>query len=340
MTAAPALSWPPTRALLGWWRQLAGRQPRQLWFSRLLLHRLEALVEVKRFQPLDALQRALLRHAASTQPFTDLHLDPQVLTQLLRELAGWRLLEPINNVGWSVTDAGRQALESGTWPRHTEERRSFYFVDNTPIQRPPHYLFLPNPGQTAPAPAEANCSFDPAVLQECLQQTAEWKTRHRFPPEVTAVLLPAAQGTPAENCRRVLLDRLEQLAVALIDISANGRSELLGFPVRLDGWVLATEPVLVLGEGWPEVFPDLVEEPPTAAWQQAWRTWCQPRSLPPLEVDACRLERCDHRLRVLAPQRLIDRLRAARSDAIKQETWLLAGTGRTRTAAQVELHSL
>jgi hypothetical protein len=52
------------------------------------------------------------------------------------------------------------------------------------------------------------------------------------------------------------------------------------------------------------------------------------------------LERIDHRLLVYAPPRLIDRLRAARSDAVKQEAWLLAGEGRTRTAAQIELHPL
>jgi len=39
----------------------------------------------------------------------------------------------------------------------------------------------------------------------------------------------------------------------------------------------------------------------------------------------------------LAPQRLVDRLRAARSDAVKQEAWVLAGAGRVREAAQVEL---
>jgi hypothetical protein len=42
-------------------------------------------------------------------------------------------------------------------------------------------------------------------------------------------------------------------------------------------------------------------------------------------------------LRVLAPGRLIDRLRAARSDALKNEAWLLAGTGRLRAAAVIEL---
>jgi hypothetical protein len=54
-------------------------------------------------------------------------------------------------------------------------------------------------------------------------------------------------------------------------------------------------------------------------------------------VEACRLERVDHRLLVHAPPRLIERLRAARSDAMKQEAWLLAGVGRIRSAAQIDL---
>jgi hypothetical protein len=36
----------------------------------------------------------------------------------------------------------------------------------------------------------------------------------------------------------------------------------------------------------------------------------------------------------------VERLRAARSDAVKGEAWLLAGTGSVRTAALVELHEM
>jgi len=72
-------------------------------------------------------------------------------------------------------------------------------------------------------------------------------------------------------------------------------------------------------------------------WRHAWRAWCHPRGLPVAEVDACILERQGCRLRVTAVPRLIERLRTARSDVFKGEAWLLAGTGRLRAAAQVEL---
>ena len=107
-----------------------------------------------------------------------------------------------------------------------------------------------------------------------------------------------------------------------------------------ESWVLEPEPLLALAEGWEEALPDLAVEPSPQMWRQAWQTWSQPRSLASADVAACRLERVDHRLLVHAPLRLIDRLRAARSDAIKQEAWLLAGEGRTRTAAQIELHPM
>ena len=70
---------------------------------------------------------------------------------------------------------------------------------------------------------------------------------------------------------------------------------------------------------------------------QAWRAWCQPRNLPQAECDACRLERQDYRLRVEAGKPLIERLRAARSDALKGEAWLLAGESRLRAAALVDI---
>src|SRR5262249_37650842 len=143
---------------------------------------------------------------------------------------------------------------------------------------------------------------------------------------------------PSTNWQRVVLDSLETLALVLIRTATSaGEPVVLGFGVRSEGWALEPEPILTLAEGREEVLPDLAEELPPAAWRQAWQVWCQPRSLPPADVEACRLERVDHRLLVHAPSRLIDRLRAARSDAVKQEAWLLAGDGRTRPAALIDL---
>src|SRR5262249_36591387 len=145
-----------------------------------------------------------------------------------------------------------------------------------------------------------------------------------------------SETTP--DWRRVILDRPEQMYLVLVQSAEAEGAALLGFGVREAGWALEQgAPVLVLAEGVAEGFPELAAEPPAEVWRRAWGAWCQRRGLPPDEVEACRLEQSGHRLLVHAPPRLVDRLRAARSDAVKREAWLLAAGGRIREAAQVEL---
>jgi hypothetical protein len=172
-------------------------------------------------------------------------------------------------------------------------------------------------------------------LEACVRQTPEWKARYQFPTDVEAVLPPRAEEPDATDWRRVVLDSPQQLA--FVFIRPAGGETLLGFLVQPEGWALEREPALRLDEGWQEALPDLAEEPAMEAWRQSWQEWSHPRGLPANEVEACRLERVDHRLLVRAPPRLIERLRTTRSDAVKGESWLLAGSGRTRTAAQIEL---
>jgi hypothetical protein len=347
MSAALALAWPGSRVLLSWWRELQSRHPQQVWFSHLLIHRVEALVRVPRSRALDLWQQALLRLASTRVPcgadlestFADLHLDRQVLTRLVHELTDAGLLLANGSGLWNLSAAGQQALETGVLALAAEERRTFCFVDNAALGRPPHFLAL-RPA-SRPAPAAAEGSFDVAALESCIRQSPEWKARHHFPADVEA-LLPPQHGQPSEaSWRRVVLDAPESRALALLRTTGPaGEPVVLGFTVRAQDWTLEAEPALTLGAGWEEVLPDLAEEPSPEAWRQAWRDWSHPRSLPPSDVDACRLENIDHRLRVHAPPRLIDRLRAARSDAIRHESWLLAGPGRTRSARQLELQPL
>lgn len=353
MSAALASSWPGSRVLLGWWRELARRKPQQLRLSRLVLHRVEALVRVARSRPLDRWQRALLSLASTRVPgpdelvnsLTDLQMDAQILGQLVRELTAAGLLERNGAELWRMTPAGRHALDTGAATVALEERRTFLFVDNVALGRPPHFLPLElGPARIAAAPAlteAARCSFDSSSLEACIRQTPEWKKRFRFPEDVEALLLPRAEESPDTNWRRVILDAVEErLFVFLPTTQKSGAALLLGFLVRPEGWAMEPEPLLALADGWQEALPDLATEPTPEMWRQAWQIWTQPRGLSPADVETCRLERVDHRLLVHAPPRLIDRLRATRSDAIKHEAWLLAGEGRTRLAAQLELHPL
>jgi hypothetical protein len=354
MSAAFAAPWPGSRVVLGWWRELLDRQPQQLWFSRLLLHRVEASVRVMRARSLDAWQRALLRILSTRVPctggpeqhLTDLQMDRQVLAQFVRELTDVGLLHRNGADHWDLSSMGRQVLQTGSLPIPSEERRTLYFVDNSPFNRPPHFLDLRRPPPPVAAgslpAAPANARFDVASLEQCIHQSAEWKTRYHFPRDIDAVLLPRADVSEASNWQRVVLDSVGTLLLVLLrtESAAAGKPTVLGFAVRAEGWTLETEPILTLAEGWEDVLPDLASEPSPEAWQHAWQAWCQPRGLPRTEVESCRLERSGHRLLVYAPPSLIERLRTARSDAIKHEAWLLAGDGRTRAAAQIDLQPL
>jgi hypothetical protein len=357
MSAAFVQSWPGSRVLLGWWRELAVRKPQQISLGRLLIHRIEVLVQVRKPRALDSWQRALLGLADARVPhggellssLSDLQMDPQVLGQFVRELTESGLLHQNGSGLCQMTSTGRHALQTGAVSVAVEERRTFAFVDNSALGQPPHFLPLSGGRQPpefrlsrgADASRSEESPFELAELEACLRRTPEWKARFRFPMDVESLLPPRPDESPTANWRRVILDAVErQLFVFIHTAQTSAAPLMLGFCVRPDGWVLEPEPLLALSEGWEEALPDLAAEPSPQLWQQAWQTWSHPRRLPLAEVAACRLQRVDHRLLVHAPLRMIDRLRAERSDAVKQEAWLLAGEGRTRRAAQIELHAL
>jgi hypothetical protein len=335
MTAAPAPVPPGSRTLLAWWRELAPFHPRGLWLSRLPLHRIEALVELAPPRRLDPLRLALLRGLATGAP-DPANLDRRILEGLRRSLASEGLI--LGRAGIrELTAVGREALAEGSYHARALERRAFYFVDNTSCQRPPHYLNL-RPALRIPCLPPEGWHFDPALLQACVRQSPDWKRRHGFPEEVTGVLeMRAAEG--AADWRRVVFDSPEQLlALFILTPSDGGGAALLGFQIEERGWVLHHEfPALSFQDGWEEELPDLTREQSPEVWQLAWRGWCHQRGLPVGEAAACRLERADHRLLVHAPRPFVERLRAIRSDALKGETWLLAGGGRTQAAALVEI---
>ena len=349
MTPASPLVFPPSRTLAGWWKQLAPLQPRMLWVGHLLLHRIEALVALHLLSHLDPLWLFFLRAVALTggSSLEDLdqrlHLGLPLLRQLAGHLDSAKLIRPMEAGTWSLTSLGQQALEQGSYTRVSHERRAFYFVENEQPVRPPHFLNFPSGSPMLAWPGNDGWRFEPTHLQTCIARPAEWKQRFGFPLEVQEILSGAEVGDSAalasQTWQRIILDRPERLVVAFLVVSSEQRKERsLGFAVQLDGWILQmAEPAFVVETDWQEVFPELATDLPLDQWNQAWRAWCQPRGLPAAEVEACALEPRGCRLRVTAPPRLIERLRAARSDVFKGDAWLLAGTGRFRAAAQVEL---
>jgi hypothetical protein len=351
MTVASPLNYPGSRVVAGWWRQLAPLQPHALGIGHFLLQRVEALVEVSRPLRIDAFARLVLQ--ALTLPGSRtlhglearLHIGTQVILRVLRSLEAEELALPAAEAEWIPAPRARQALDQQSGDLPCLERRLFHFISDWPEpgggERPPHYINLAADPAT---PVLKDLKFDPILLTACVQQPTEWKTRHAFPTDIRSVLIPAMSGaTPARNSfpewQNVILIQPEHLlALLALHHTQAGDERLLGFGIRPEGWVLDTaQPALELGAGWQEPFPDLAADLPLSTWEEAWRAWCQPRGLPQTEADSCTLQRQGCRLRVRAPRRLVDRLRAARSDALKGEAWLLAGTGALRSLALLEV---
>lgn len=354
MTAVPPWTFPGSRTLAGWWRQLAPLRPRQLWVGHLLLHGVEVLACRKQTRRPDRFTRLVL-DAIACRPGENLHgyesrlhLGPQLLAQVFHRLQAEGLVRSEPAGAWSLTALGRTAQTRGEYPQTTYERRVFHFVVGTEPGQPARFLHL-HKAVTVPWPATADWQFDVACLAECLRQPPAWKRRHGFPLDVDGIVGLAADGTTsAGDCadpgpevpewQRVIVEQPEHLVAVLVLTAAEGGERLQGFPVRPDGWALdSTEPAFSVAEGWQETFPELAVEPSADQWRLAWRAWCQPRSLSPAETDACSLQCHGCQLRVTAPRKLIERLRTLRSDALKGEAWVLAGEGRLRAAAQIQL---
>jgi hypothetical protein len=328
MSADAPISLPGSRVLLGWWQELSPRRPRRLWYAHTLIHRLEALVEVTGSSALEQFHLALLGVLAAAPPESAadlaerLHLPADVLTLLVNRLEQEGLVVP---GVLRPTDAGRQALARGDAAVPRPERRSFAFLDGPE----PAFIAL-DPEACRPLTPPAGWRFDLAALEAAIARPAEWKMQHGFPADVVRLLRPPAEPT-AMDSPRVPVDRAEQALLVLAEVD-GGR--VLAFPTRADAWPLGPEPV------WSLPGAEALDELATfdaAAWRAAWQLWARHRSLPGAEVDACRLEVAGHRLRVHAPARLIDRLRQGRSESLEGNAWLLAGSGRIRAAACLEL---
>jgi hypothetical protein len=367
---------PGGRVVLGWWRALQALGPRRLWFAHLVLHRVEALVEVASLAPLSALARSLLTLlAGEANPLTPadlsatLALETGLARLLLRDLLSQGLvqLRPGEQAA-EITSLGRAVLAGAEEPTAARSadiaagqaaaarfadiaagqaaaarfadiaagqaaaarfaRRIFYFADG----RPPFFLPLAS-SAALPFTPVGGWRFDLSALESCLSRTPEWKEHNGFPADVLRLIRP--HDASEKEFLAVSLDRPEQALLVLVETAQN---RLLGLAAKPDTWSLDHDPVLRV-ESDVEWLPALVGEVGIESWRQAWHAWCQQRSLPSSEVDACKLELQDHRLLVRVPVRLLERLQKAKSELLRGEVWLLAGNGRIRPAAQVEIAS-
>jgi hypothetical protein len=353
MTSASSLAFPGSRTLATWWRQLAPLEPTGLGVGYLFLHRLEAAADWLRPQPLDPLLLLVLEAITFMQKETAfspnhlanrLHLDTAVVKRLVNSLIDLQLVEEKAAAGptcagptWCITQAGQETLTTkNIWVR-MKQRGQFPFVERLgPTGRrlaPPHYLDIHNAPAT-PWNIEAGTIFDVNWLHACQTQALEWKTTFGFPLDLLAFSAPGDTNAQWDN---IVLDKSERLLVVFFQ-GPKPQEELFGFGVRPEGWQLnVAEPIFRL----PALAIKLFTEPdgvaPLDAFKNAWQSWCQTRTVPPAEIQECELALSNERLRVAAPERLIQYLQAGKSDIFRGDTWLLAGEGYVRQAARVEI---
>ncbi|HLN29073.1 MAG TPA: hypothetical protein VK395_15095 [Gemmataceae bacterium] len=345
MTARSPIHYPESRILAGWWKELAPLQPRSLWVGELLLHRVEALVDLQKSSIVDPLSLFVLKSLASTevqqQEDVDkkLHIGLPLVSQILRRLQQEGLVLPDKPGLWRLSPLGRHALPEGKYAYSARERRVFNFVESEQPGRSPGYVNLHCPELDAVVPVPEEVRFDISVLKACVTAPPAWKEQHGFPVDVRELLIPCKEPTGPLCWQQIVVDRPVSLwAVLILTQSPAGGDRLIALQVQENGWVLRSkEPVFAKDGDWRDLLPELAHEPASEQWRESWRAFSQAFGLSVGEVNACTLERRRHLLRIAAPNSLIQRIRAVRNDLARGETWLLAGSGRLRMAARVDL---
>jgi hypothetical protein len=292
-----------------------------MWYAPLLVHRLEVLVEAHPCSALSPLADALAERLAILGPRT---LDQLQTTDALSpRLRDW-LLEELQRAGRvQLDEAGRVALSSPpSSAGMAQERRTFHFREATPP------LFMPLPADVGVAiPPSSDWRADLAPLSEALQQSATWKQRNAFPEQVLRIF-PVSEG----DWRTVPVVQWVQVCLLLLE---HGET-ITAHALRSDQWTMDPQPLFQL-PNTAEVLEGLLIEPPVDAWRAPLSAWGQQRSLPSSELEACKLERVDHRL-IVRPPLKADRLRQMRSELSRGEVWLMTpASGKSKATAQVEL---
>jgi hypothetical protein len=368
MIAASSLAFPGNKTLALWWSQLATFRPLQLWVGHLFVHRLDVLAQLVLAKKVDPLHLLLLRAMAAEEEalaneansqaapsFLErldrrLHLSPGVIGRLLDALSGENLVamasaerpHPTASAPLAaLTEAGRQALAQGYYPRRNWQRRELAFVERLRPDGsrllPPHFLSLAgSPGQRWQPDPDAH--FDLAWLRHAACQPAAWKESFAFAAEIDGIADPHDDRPEPPSWRRIVVDRPERLLVAIVAVGAETSKpeKILVFGALQDGWELrCDQPIGTLAWSGRQEFPDLAEPP---YWAKAWQDWGHAREFPPAEVQACKLTPIGHRLELAPPVSLHARL-VGKGNLLKADTWLLAGDGYVRSAANVCLKS-
>ena len=264
------------------------------------------------------------------RPSTDLlmrrlGLDQGTVRRLMDELAGHGLIRGDSSDAWVVTDAGQRAVIEGEFPVSKCERRAFRLLADSRV-------FLPLVSEGAPATPAGDVAPALNALRACAARPLFWKYRFHFPEDVEEILDLATESLLIPEWKRVPLEQTERHVLAVVKTNDE---RAWGFAVRPDWSLNSLEPVMRLEYAAAAEALGL-REPDMAAW----REWCRTiGGVDADDVEACGVERMDSTLKVKAPARLAERLKAARPEVFNGGGWILVGEPTCRAAVQIELVS-
>lgn len=350
MTASTDVSFPTYKALSIWQKHLRRHRPHGLWVRQLMLHRVEAQVDLSDIPPLDQLDRLVLEALAgnpvtqSTTLAERFQLTVGTLQPFLLALqqSGLVTKEP---GGWGLTEQGKSCAEQNRVPPVTQRRQTFYFEEPENEGDSHRYLALNKP-LTEPRETEVDQHFDVRLLENCLAESTEWKKARGFPPRAQslckATSTEIASTQPDEVWSRLIVVRPEQAHVLLAVCPAGrDREQLLGFNVQTDNWHLRHQnPSLQLGEDWSDVFPELKKPPEEEDWKNGWQDWGRTQGLAPHLLEECEIHPREHQLQIRAPEAVIGLIKKSRREALRGDSWILVGTGYLRRVVQLHITAL
>lgn len=305
MIRPSSLVFPTARTLISWAQQLEPFHPTQFWVGYLYLHRVEALVDVERAEPVDDLSKLLLKA---------IDANPDKLQERLgmAPFLAQSMTASLSKRGWiggdgRLTSSGSAALREGQWIKPARERQLLTFVER--FAQPPGLIpFSPCSG-TAWQP---ETHLDAGRIRAALADSK------------SGIAL-AGDGAPA--WQQVLVQRPERWILAIIE---NAEGRLLGFPATLEGWALdVREPVLDLPAGLSDVFSEMLPRPDLERWRRSWLTWGREKGLPAADLSDCSLRLQGTALEIVAPVGWIERLRPIGN------AWLQVGDGFLRAVRQI-----
>jgi hypothetical protein len=352
MISAPSMQTPGGRVLAAWWRGLAFLRPSKLWVGNLLFHSFEVPVRLKQAIHLDRFPFLVLQGIDKAPDKTPLGialflaLNPALLVRVLKFLESLALIEVHSTGSLNLSRQGKEALLLGSYATFKDGRKEFCFVQVAEKKEPVFVVAKSGDFKNGNELPEFTASY--ALLQDHISRTLVWKKRHHFPEEVVELLAPfpqnAQEGVNAASAEPSPLRRLRDWQrIPIVQswrqnvavVSCGGAKEITGFAVQAPHWELrASEPLFGFID---DDLGELVDEPSTPMWFEAWREWCQPRGLLSNDTNQCTIERVGHQLVVSTPKRIMDQLHAQRSDALKGDAWLTAGTGILRPVAQLHV---